>query len=111
MAELNIFKTVTHSVQNSLTSVYTAPSNYTGIVLSTQVTNVSDSTHTLTFTYQDSASGVATEILSQFSIPGRDALGATSGKLVVTTGGILKMSSSGTDKLKAVVGILESLNG
>jgi len=111
MAELNVFKTVTHSVQDSSQTVYTAPTYYTGIVLSTQVSNASDSTHTLTFTYQDSASGAATEILSQFSVPGRDAVGATSGKLVVSTGGILKMVSSGQNKLKAVIGVLESLNG
>ncbi len=111
MAELNVFKTVTHSVQDSSQTVYTAPINYTGIVLSTQVANVSDSTHTLTFTYQDSASGPATEILSQFSVPGRDAVGATSGKLVVGSGGVLKMISGGQNKLKAVIGVLESLNG
>jgi hypothetical protein len=111
MADLNVFRTVTKSVGTSLDSVYAAPSAYTGIVLSSQVTNASDSDITLTFTIQDSASASTVELLSQFIIPGRDSLNATSGKLVVSANGILKMQASKANKLKAVVGILESLNG
>lgn len=111
MADLNVFRTVTHSVQDSSATVYTAPDGYTGIILSTQVANASDSTHWLTLTIQDSASSSPNELLSQFEVPGRDAAAATAGKTVVTTGQILKMQSSGQNKLKATIGILESLNG
>ena len=112
MADLNVFRTVTHSVQDSSSTVYTAPDGYTGIILSTQVANASDSTHWLDLTIQDSAAAPEiNELLSQFDIPGRDAVSATSGKTVVTTGQVLKMRSSGQNKLKATIGILESLNG
>ncbi len=111
MADLNVFRSLTHSVQDSSTVAYTAPEGYTGIILSTQVANASDTTYWLSLTIQDSASAPANELLSQFDIPGRDAVSATTGKTVVTTGQILKMQSSGQNKLKATIGILESLNG
>ena len=87
-------------------SLYAAPATYTGIVLSSVVTNTSDSDIWLNFTIQDSI-----ELLSQFTIPARDTLNATSGKLVVTANGILKVQAQKANKLKAVIGILESLDG
>lgn len=111
MAELNVFRTITKSVGGSSETVYTAPTNYTGIVLSTQVTNASDSDHTLSITYHDSSGAAGIELLSQFDIPKRDTAQATSGKLVITTGSFLKFEASASDKLKAVIGILESQNG
>jgi len=111
MADLNVFKTVTKSIDTSNQTIYTAPSNYTGIVLSTQIANASDSDATLTFTYQDSASAAAVELLSQFDIPSRDTANGSVGKLVITANGILKMTSNKDDKLKLVMGVLESLNG
>ncbi len=111
MAELNVFKTVTKTIDTSNQTIYTAPSSYTGIVLSTQIANASDSDATLTFTYQDSASASAVELLYQFDIPSNDAANGTMGKLVVSSNGILKMVSNKDNKLKLVMGILESLNG
>ena len=111
MADLNVFKTITKSIDTSNQTIYTAPSNYTGIVLSTQIANASDSDATLTFTYQDSASASAVELLYQFDIPANDAANGSTGKLVVSSNGILKMTSNKDDKLKLVMGILESLNG
>ena len=111
MPELNIFKTITKSIDTSNQTIYTAPTNYTGIVLSTQVANASDSDATLTFTYQDSATASAIELLYQFDIPSRDTANASVGKLVIEANGILKMTSNKDDKLKLVMGILESLNG
>jgi|11BtaG_2_1085332.scaffolds.fasta_scaffold03272_2 hypothetical protein len=111
MAELNVFKTVTKTIDTSNQTIYTAPSSYTGIVLSTQIANASDSDATLTFTYQDSASASAVELLYQFDIPANDAANGTMGKLVVSSNGILKMVSNKDNKLKLVMGILESLNG
>jgi hypothetical protein len=111
MPELNIFKTITKSVDTSNQTIYTAPSNYTGIVLSTQIANASDSDATLTFTYHDSATATGVELLSEFDIPARDTANGSVGKLVISANGLLKMTSNKDDKLKLVMGILESLNG
>jgi hypothetical protein len=113
MAELNVFRTIKKSLTGGVDTVYTAPTNYTGIILSTQITNASDSDVNLTFTIHDSAAAATgIELLSQFTIPGRDTANGSVGKLVVTTGGVLKMEASGAaDTLKVVVGVLESLDG
>jgi len=111
MAELNVFKTVAETIAITNDSIYAAPINYTGIVLSTQVANVdADSDVTLTFTYHDSANN-ATELLKDFTIPIGDAVNATAGKLVIQTGHHLKMQASKANSLKVVLGVLESLNG
>ena len=58
MAELNVFKTVAETIAITNDSIYAAPTNYTGIVLSTQVANVdADSDVTLTFTYYPIVTG------------------------------------------------------
>jgi hypothetical protein len=111
MADLNVFRNISKTVGTSLDSLYAAPATYTGIVLSSVVTNTSDSDIWLNFTIQDSTGDSATELLSQFTIPARDTLAATSGKLVVTANGILKVQAQKANKLKAVIGILESLDG
>ena len=111
MAELNVFKTFTKTIDTSNQTIYTAPANYTGIVLSTQIANASDSDANLTFTYHDSASATGVELLSQFDIPSRDTANGSTGKLVIQSNGALKMVSDKDNKLKLVMGILESLNG
>jgi hypothetical protein len=113
MAELNVFKTVAETINNvSADSIYAAPVNYTGIVLSTQVANVDpDSDVSLTFTYHDSASSPGVELLKDFVIPKGDAMNATAGKLVIQTQHYLKMQASKANSLKVVLGVLESLNG
>jgi len=116
MADLNVFKTVAQTVADSNQHpdiiIYSAPVNYTGIVLSTQVANVdADSDVDLTFTYHDSGADPGTELLKDFTIPTGDATNATAGKLVVQASHYLKMRSSKTDSLKVILGVLESLNG
>jgi len=112
MAELNVFKTVAETVNNTATTIYTAPQNYTGIVLSTQVANVDpDSDVNLTFTYHDSANSPGVELLKDFTIPVGDACNATAGKLVIQTTHYLKMEASKSNSLKVILGVLESLNG
>lgn len=115
MAELNVFKTVAQTIPSTTTgaaTIYTAPINYTGIVLSTQVANVHPTDDVnLTFTYYDSASSPGTELLKDFTIPSGDAINATAGKLVIQTQHFLKMEASQGSSLKVVLGVLESLNG
>lgn len=113
MPELNVFKTETETLDTTVKTVYTAPPNYTGIIISSQITNASDSDTSVTFTYHDSAGDSAgIELLSQFDIPARDtAAGQSGGKLIVAANGQLKMTADKDNNLKLVMGILESLNG
>jgi hypothetical protein len=105
---LNSFKTVTSNVTTSLSSVYTAPAGYTGIVLMAQISNVSENTSNVTFVLND---GIADyELLKQFDVPKNDAISGTVGKLVLETGSSVKISAAANNQLKLVLSILESAN-
>jgi len=109
MAALNVFQTVTADVTTSATTLYTAPSGYTAIVLMAQVSNVTTATRKVTFSHF--AGSTTTELLKDFSIPANDAVSATTGKLVLETGQSVRASADANSSLKIVLSILESSNG
>ena len=109
MAQLNVFKTATAVLTTSPVTLYTAPPGYTSIILMAQISNVTSSTKTITFShYGDSTT---TELLSSFSIPPNDAVSATTGKLVLETGQSVTASASANSSVKAVLSILETSSG
>ena len=69
---LNVFKTVTASLTTSSSTLYTAPSGYTTVVLMAQVSNVTANTANVTFSHY--AGSTTTELLKDFSVPGNDAV-------------------------------------
>jgi hypothetical protein len=110
MAEtLNIFKTVTAELTTTSTTLYTAPTGYTSIILMAQVSNTSASTKTITFSHFKGST--TTELLKDFSIPANDAVSATTGKLVLESGSAVKALASTNSSVKVVLSILETLNG
>ena len=109
MAALNVFQTVTADVTTTATTLYTAPSGYTAIILMAQVSNITTSTKKVTFSHY--AGSTATELLKDFSIPANDAVSATTGKLVLETGQSVRASADANSSLKIVLSILESSNG
>ena len=113
MADLNVFRTLTKSVKDSTgdLDMYTAPNGYTGIILSFQITNASDSSEECSITFHDSAGADGVHLLSKLDVPPRESFNATAGKTVVTSGGVLRVQGRRDDNLKGVIGILESLNG
>jgi hypothetical protein len=110
MAQLNVFKTVTASLLTTSTTLYTAPTGYTSIILMAQVSNITSATKTITFSH---VSGVTTtELLKDFSIPPNDAVSATTGKLVLETGQSITASANvASSSVKVVLSILETSNG
>jgi len=110
MAQLNIFKTVTAVLTTSPATLYTAPTGYTSIILMAQVSNVTSTTKTITFSHVSGAT--TTELLSGFFIPPNDAVSATTGKLVLETGQSITASASvASSSVKVVLSILETSNG
>lgn len=106
---LNVFKTVAAELTTTSTTLYTAPLGYTAIILMAQISNVTSTTKQVTFSHL--AGVTTTELLNNFSIPGYDAVSATTGKLVLETGQSVKAFSSANSSLKIVLSILESSNG
>jgi hypothetical protein len=107
---LNVFKTVTANLSTTATTIYTAPSGYTAIILMAQISNVTSTTGTVTFIHYNPSTSTTTELLKDFSIPGNDAASATTGKLVVETGNQIKVSASADNKFKIVLSAVESAN-
>jgi hypothetical protein len=106
---LNVFKTVTAELTTSSSTLYTAPADYTAVILMAQISNVTDSSAKVTFSHFDGTT--TTELLKDFGVPANDAASATTGKLVVQTGHSIKASSDTVNSLKVVLSVLETLNG
>ena len=108
-AVLNVFKTVTAELTTSEAELYVAPVGYTSIVLMAQVSNVVSTAVTVTVSHYFSST--TTELLKDFSIPGNDAVSATTGKLVLEEGHSVKALASEDNSVKIVLSVLETLNG
>lgn len=111
MAQLNVFKTVTAVLTTTPESLYTAPLGYASIILMAQISNITSSTKTVTFSHYNPTGDITTELLSGFSIPPNDAVSATTGKLVLETGQSVTASASANSSVKAILSILETSSG
>ena len=109
MSALNVFKTVTASITTTPTTVYTAPSNYTAIILMAQITNITSTTGTVTFTHFDGTKTI--HLLKDFAVPGNDAVAATVGKLVLQQTQTVQVSANANGTFELTLSILESANG
>lgn len=108
---LNVYKTVTQVIPTSTVGIYTAPVGYAGVVLLAQVANVGSDTYTVTVSHERSVSGTAvtTEVVKDFSVPGNDSVSVISGKLILESGDIIKVSGNNASNLKFIGSILETL--
>jgi len=108
MAALNVFKTVRHVITTTNETIYTAPAGYTGIVLMAQITNVSNTAATVTFSTFDGVTEI--ELLKDFQVPAKDAVAGTTGKLIIETGKTIRIQAGANSQLKITLSILESAN-
>jgi|TARA_R100000030_G_scaffold70334_1_gene53995 hypothetical protein len=109
-AAVNVFRTFTETVGLTTSIFYSAPNGYSGVVLLAQVTNVGDTTQTITFDYRRGVSGTDTNIVRNLSIPPKDTANLLAGKLVVETGDKLTIVGSTATDLKFLSSILETSN-
>jgi hypothetical protein len=111
---LNVFKTITQVVPSEMVGIYTAPVGYTGVVLLAQCANIGETTETISISHERTPkrtnSPIVTEILQDFPISGNDTANLLSGKLVLESGDIIKISGSNNTNLKFLSSILETLN-
>jgi len=111
MAELlplNQFKTRAVELTTEEQTVYSVTATYTGIILGAQVSNVSTEPAEVTFVLRKN--DIDYVMLNAFTIPPNDAAQATTGKLVVEEGSILKAFASHNNRLNLVLSLLESSN-
>lgn len=108
MANLNTFRNVSANLTSSNTTVYTAPSGYTAIILMAQVTNITTSAANVIFGWNNGTTN--TELVFNLSTPPNDALNALTGKLVLSNAHYVYASASSNNALKMTLSVLESLN-
>lgn len=107
---LNIFKTVTADATTIDDTVYTAPSGVTSIILMAQAANITANTADVTFSHYNANTSIQTELVKDYSIPGNDAAGLITGKLVVEPGNSVKIQASANSAIKLTLSVLETLN-
>jgi hypothetical protein len=105
---INVFRNVTADLTTTGATVYTAPAGYTGIVLMAQFSNITGGTVTASMFINKS--NILTSLITDFEIPGNDALGALSGKLVLESGHAVFVSASADSSLQFTMSILETEN-
>lgn len=105
---LNVFKTVTAELTTTPTTIYTAPSGYDAIILMAQISNVTATATTVTFSHVDGST--TTELVKDFPVPGNDAVAATTGKLVIQSSHSIQSSAAVNGRLKLTLSVLETSN-
>jgi hypothetical protein len=105
---INIFKNVAVDLTTDTEIIYTAPAGFSAIVLMAQVSNTTGSPFTVSAAV--AVASTETSLVTDFEIPGNDAAGILSGKLVLETGQALVASANNNSSLTMVMSILESQN-
>jgi hypothetical protein len=108
---LNVFKTYTANLTTTGSTVYTAPAGYTTVVLMAQVSNIGNSSVTITANYVPiAAPSSPTTIISGIQIPTNDAVNLMSGRLILMTGDSVFITASSNNAAQALFSVLETLN-
>lgn len=106
---VNVFRNIAVDITGGGLEIYTAPEGYSAIILSAQISNTISSTVTVSLGILD-VDSTYTSLLTNFEVPGNDAVGGTVGKLVLQSGQSLFASAGDNTSLKLVLSVLESQN-
>lgn len=107
---LNTFRTITADATTTDGVIYTAPTGITSIILMAHAANITSTAADVTFSHFVANTSNQTELVKDYSIPGNDAAGLITGKLVIETGNSVKVSASANNAIKMTLSVLESLN-
>ena len=105
---LNSFQNQTFDITTAEQTVYTAPTGYTAIVLYAHVTNVGESSATVSLYHNRSST--KTELILGATVPVADAYIPLDGKLVLETSDFLSVKASANSTLKLILSLLETAN-
>ena len=108
---LNVFRTVTGDLTTGDVVLYTAPVRKSGIFLSVQAANTTNSVVQVSF-YHASNTDVKTALAKNFKIPAGDSMAiiAAGSKLVLESGHKVYASASANNAVQLLMSILESAN-
>jgi len=106
---VNVFKNVAEDITAGGLEVFTAPAGFSAILLSAQISNTTNSAVPVSLGVLDVDSSY-TSLLTDFEVPGNDAVNGLVGKLVLQSGQALFASAGDSTSLKLVLSVLESQN-
>ena len=107
---LNKFLTIRHEVTDSVVGIYTCPIGVAGIVILSQVINISDGISTISaFHSRNTEPTIDFTLANQVVIPPYDSFNIISdGRLALETNDVIKIQGSSDGELQVVLTVLES---
>jgi hypothetical protein len=109
---LNTFRTIRYNITTSKVGIYTAPIGVASIIISAQITNISNGnqTYTTTFTHYRSDGGEY-DLIKNGAVPANDALLPLGARLVLETDDEVRVSANENGVLSIVMSVLETAKG
>jgi hypothetical protein len=115
LVPLNTFKTITSNLHDTSTIIYTTPIEIATIILTAQVTNVSDDFANVTFIHRSNIDGgggtriiTDTELVKNFEIAKNDAASVIVGKIVLEEEQAVLAKAGANNTLKITLSLLET---
>jgi len=114
LVPLNTFKTITSNLDTSMKVLYTTPEEIATIILTAQISNVTDNFANVTFYHRSNifVQGqfiiTDTELVKNFDIPGYDAASAIVGKIVLEENQSIVAKAGANSALKITLSLLET---
>lgn len=105
---LNIFKSTQANLTSTLSSIYTAPTGYTTVVLSATISNISSGTIQVSAAHV--RAGNSTSIITAASAPPNDAISLISGKMILQTGDSFYANCNPSGAGQIIISYLETSN-
>jgi hypothetical protein len=110
---LNTFKTIRYAITTGQVGIYTAPIGVASIIISAQITNVSNGTdtYTTTFSHYRANDGGNYDLIKNGAVPANDALLPIGARLVLETDDEIRVSANQDGVLSIVMSVLETAKG
>ena len=107
-AALNVFKSTQANLTSTLTSIYTAPTGYTTVMLSAQIANITGNTIRVSAAHV--RTGNVTSIITAAACPVNDSISLLSGKLILQTGDSFQANVNPSGAGQLIISVLETAN-
>lgn len=114
LVPLNTFKTITANIYTHESLLYTTPTETATIILTAQVSNISDNNANVTFIHRSNIESggyriiTDTELVNKFEIAKNDAASVIVGKIVLEEGQAVLAKAGANSALKIALSLLET---
>jgi hypothetical protein len=109
---LNAFKTVTATVTNVITNVYTCPPNYSAVVLLAQVSNINNNTIEVSGNIiKGGVGGASVSLVQGALLPPNDAINLVGGRLILQSADSFAVAANVTNVSQLTLSVLETSTG